>query len=107
MKWLVVFAALFVVPAHAQQVGVSVTYAKWETLNPSDRVFYMSGTLDGMIMFARAELSSFFYECLRREKLSVQQLTSEVEGLAKSSPDVKERTVQEALLTVLKMKCGR
>lgn len=106
MKWLALFAALLLSPAHAQQVGVFVTYAQWETFSPSDRVFYMGGTLDGMLMFARGETSLFFYGCLQREKLTIPQLTSEVEDLAKASPEVKERTVQEALLTVLKKKCG-
>jgi hypothetical protein len=106
MRWLFLIAALLASPVQAQQVGVFVTYAAWEKFSPDDRVIYMGGTLDGMLMFARGETATFFYGCLQREKLTIPQLTTEVEGLATSSPEVRERTVQEALLTVLKKKCG-
>ena len=107
MKWMWLAAALTVTPGHAQtKVGVFVSYDAWQTFDQNSRVVYVGGALDGMLMFSRPETASFFYECLQREKLTIPQLTAEVEGIGKSSPEIKDRTVQEALLEVLKKKCG-
>ena len=106
IKWMWLAAVLAVTPANAQtKVGVYITYAAWEALDQNERNAYIGGTLDGMLMFSRPETASFFYECLQREKLTIPQLTSEVEALGKSTPEVKQGAVQEALFVVLKNKC--
>lgn len=108
MKWMLIAAALTITSAHAQtKVGVFVTYAAWEKLTPDDRLTYVAGTVDGMLMFARQETASFFYECFQREKLTIRQLTSEVEALGKSTPEVKQGAVQEALFAVLQKSCPK
>ena len=106
IKWMCLSAMLAITPAHAQRVGVFITYEAWETLDQNDRVVYLAGTLDGLLMFARGETASVFYACLQREKLTVAQLSTDIEELGRSSPEVKSRAVQEALFAVLQKKCG-
>jgi hypothetical protein len=87
------------------------TYSEWAALPADLRGIYISGAYDSLISYADTERgaawSRFYATCVRKTKMSNEQLADNVMRFASARPKFQAHTVQHALVNYLIELCGQ
>ena len=116
MRGLLIVAALAVAGPSAAR-GVYWTYQQWADASESERVAYITGAVDSIMILVHGHedrrvvafttrVASHYSQCLVRSTLTNTQLAENVLRFAENRHDLHAMPVQAALLQYLISVCG-
>ena len=108
---MVRFAATLIVSMLVWTAPVSsyyFSYSKWLELPYDARVAYIAGAYDTLIGFpdARGHRYVSWDACIKNARMSVGQLSDNVQDFAKDKPRYQKGMIQDALFDYLTAACG-
>jgi len=90
--------------------GVYNNYSDWVRMSDDNRAAYITGVVDSLTVYADSnagrKAASHYFNCLIRTKITNGQLADQVEAYVTARPQLREGTVQGALIGYLKELCG-
>jgi hypothetical protein len=103
MKRLVLISALLSSPASAE----FYTYNDFDRQPPALKYLYVAGAVDMFLAIQASGAKRFDVgECIRDTKISIKELTENMQAYAKTRPELQNGTVETPLLGYLAELCS-
>jgi hypothetical protein len=110
MRWCAAVALSLLSSTAYSQKGVFYNYSQWDRMEEVNRVYYLTGVFDSLVIYAADErtrkASIHYYTCIRQANMDNGQLANNVQSYVRVHPDLQEGTVQLALVRYLAELCG-
>jgi hypothetical protein len=102
MKRVALIATLLSSPASAQFYG----YNDFDRQPPALKYFYIAGAIDMLLAIQASGAKRFDVgECIRDAKISIKEITENMQAYAKTRPELQNNTVATPLLGYLAELC--